>query len=231
MTVNTAGPLLVPGEIVAPFCTTTPELPLAAIVPVPAKVPRLLTTRLLWKVAVPPTTVNRAAPLPLPITKFAVLLTTALLTVNVPVFSANWPPALTLKFVAVRLPPLKASVPPLTATLLRALPVPVSVHVPVPTLLNVPAPLTVPAKFVLAPANPTWSVFEVTFTCPAPVNALIVPSVENVIVLLLLTVTATTLVIAPALAQLNTPPATIKFVLANVPLTVNVAPLTKVSPV
>ena len=108
---------------------------------------------------------------------------------------------------------------------------PVHVNVPLPALFKVPAPLMPPAKFVLALLKPIWSVFEVTFTWPLPVNASIVPSVEKLTVPPLFTVTATAFVIAPVFAQLNWPPVTIKFALATVPLTVNAPPLTSVSPV
>ena len=70
-----------------------------------------------------------------------------------------------------------------------------------------------------------------TVTFPVPVSASIVPLVAKFTVPPLVTVTATALVSAPELAQLNWPPVTSKFALATVPLTVNTPPLTSVSPV
>ena len=104
-------------------------------------------------------------------------------------------------------------------------------QVPAPTLLSVPAPVTAPVKFVLAPANPTCTVFPPTSTRPFPVNALSVPSVEKLTEPLPLTVTATVFVSAPVLAQANWPPLTSKFVLASVPRTVSPPPVTSVLPV
>ncbi len=153
--------------------------------------------------AVPPVIrFNVAAPLPLPITKSVLLLTTEFLTVSVPLFKTNWLTVFTEKLVAVRLPPFTTSDPLPTVTLPRLLPVPVNVNAPLPTLVKVPAPLIAPAKVVLALLNPIWSVFVLTLTWPLPVNASIVPLVAKLTVPPL-TETATTFVSTPIFAQLN----------------------------
>ena len=214
------------------WITTDPCPPATTMFAAPLSVALLLTIKSFWNVAEPPRTrLNVAALLPSPTAKSAPLLTTALPTVSVPLFSANAPPLLTRRFVAATLPPASASVPLSTTTLPSELPVPVSVQVPAPSLLSVPLPLIAPAKFVLAAFTPTCTRLPFTVTRPAPVSASTDPAVAKFSVLLLLTRTATVPGSAAALAQLNTPPPlTVRFVLASVPLTVSVPPPTRVAP-
>ena len=68
-------------------------------------------------------------------------------------------------------------------------------------------------------------------TAPVPVNASMVPAVAKLTVPPLATVTATALGRAAGLAHVNWPPVTLRLVLASVPFTTRVAPLTSVAPV
>ena len=142
-------PTLLPlGDSVAPLPINTTPLP-PTTVPAPANVAPLVTNKPCCNHAVPPAcTLNVAALLPFPTTNTLPLLMAVLNAVKMPLLSAKLPPVVTFKFVVSNCPPLSASVPPLTSTLLIALPVPVNAHVPAPSLFNAPLPVKVPAKLL-----------------------------------------------------------------------------------